>query len=270
MVGYKTDEYNFVEQRYWVRQSHAHTWVEAYLPSRSDSARGPAGRHPVRLVTRRLAAAGPDPLGSGRADLGRVRQGDPRKWQTSIRTAWLQHVVQMSGDRQESLFYRPLIQALRDAMSRIATGNWGGAGASPERREVETSPWQWITSPLLLAASSLLVGSSLLAVLALRRRRTAPAPRCNAPTRPESRTAGSRAVTEFYRRWESVLDQWGLRRRPAQTPFEFAHEAGRQLAEAAEQPQLRPPPCNWSKCSTESASANGNWTSTRPPWPKKR
>jgi transglutaminase-like putative cysteine protease len=238
VVGYKTDEYNSLEQRYWVRQSHAHTWVEAYIPPAAIPAaiRQPGtGSDWSQGAWLRL-----DPTPSDLAELtwAEYVKATLRKWQISIRTAWLQHVVQMSGARQESLFYRPLIQALRDAARRIAGGN-GGGGASAGGRGVADSPWSWMNSPLVLASGSILAGSTLLLLLALRHRRRTVGRRDPRSARVEPRTGPSRGAIEFYRRWEQALDQWGLRRRPAQTPFEFAQEAGRQLAEAVEQPQLR-------------------------------
>ncbi len=49
-----------------------------------------------------------------------------------------------------------------------------------------------------------------------------------------SRSSDERQVLEMYRRLEAALDQRGLRRRPAQTAYEFAVEAGGDLSESLE------------------------------------
>ncbi len=240
IVGYKTDEYNYLEERYWARQSHAHTWVEAYLPPESipedlryqdplfDWSHGGW----LRL----------DPTPSDLDELSLVEymKQKLRDWQAAVRTAWTQHVVQMSGSRQDSLIYRPLVQAVRQSLGNLSNAQWWWGGQQADFNQVLASPWRLITSPILLIGCGATAFGVLvwLTILRWRTGATGHGRRRSAALRlsPNGRPHGG---AEFYRRWESVLGQCGLHRAPCQTPREFACEVGGRLAEAAEQPQLR-------------------------------
>jgi transglutaminase-like putative cysteine protease len=238
VVGYKSDEFNYLEERYWVRQSHAHAWVEAYIPPESipDSVRN---LHPsfdwshggwLRL----------DPTPSSLSELSLVEylKQKLRDWQAATRTAWTQHVLQMSGTQQSSLIYRPMIQTLRETVSQLSRAAWfgdetGGSEYPATPRELLARVVPWIV-----------VGMIAFALLAWRtlRHRSSRAGRSNRRrSRHPRRSSPGRfaASVEFYRRWEALFQRRGLRRIPSQTPREFAREAGARLAEATGQPQLR-------------------------------
>lgn len=240
IVGYKTDEYNYVEERYWARQSHAHTWVEAYLPAAAVPAEV-RGRDP--LLDWSYGAwlrLDPTPLDDDELSMVEYLKRTFSQWQAATRTAWSQHVMQMTGSRQDTLIYRPIVQALRRSLARLSDSNWWVGGEPLDLGQVLASPWRLIRSPLLLVAGGVLVCAAFVTLVVLRRRsfRGAPrgAKRIFAPRRLNG-VPGSDAG--FYRRWESVLRRWGLDRGTAQTPREFAQQAGGQLAEAAGEPQLR-------------------------------
>jgi hypothetical protein len=238
VVGYKSDEFNYLEERYWVRQSHAHTWVEAFIPPESipDSVRN---RHPsydwshggwLRL----------DPTPSSLSELSLVEylKQKLRNWQAAARTAWTQHVMQMSGTRQNSLIYRPLLQTLRETVSEMSNVAWRrgearGRGNSATPRELLARVVPWLVGVAIAVA--------VLAWLTLRHRRSESVRgrrRRFVRSRPANRERSAASV-EFYQRWEALFQRWGWYRGPGQTPREFAREAGGRLAEAAGQPQLR-------------------------------
>lgn len=237
VVGFKSDEFNYLEERYWVRQSHAHAWVEAYIPPESipDSVRT---LHPsfdwshggwLRL----------DPTPSSLSELSLVEylKQKLRNWQAATRTAWTQHVLQMSGTQQSSLIYRPMIQTLRDTVSQLSRAAWsgdeaGGSESTATPRELLARVVPWIIGGTIAFA--------LLAWQTLRHRRS----RTDGSNRRRSQRPGPAgngrfaASVEFYRRWEALFQRRGLHRSPSQTPLEFAREAGGRLAEATGQPQL--------------------------------
>jgi transglutaminase-like putative cysteine protease len=236
VVGFKTDEYNFLEERFWVRQSHAHAWVEAFIPPEAIPA-NVRERHP-RFDWTHGGWLRLDPTPSNPSELSMVEYWKQkwRDWQTAARTAWTQHVMQMSGSQQNFLIYRPMLQTLRETMSRWSDpGSWNGATG-----EFSATPRQ-----LLALAVPWLVGG-MLAFAALvwwlrRNRRFGSARRGRGRAARFRRGRSDRAAStvEFYQRWERLFQHWGLDRGECQTPREFACEAGGRLAEAAGQPQLR-------------------------------
>ena len=238
VVGYKSDEFNYLEERYWVRQSHAHAWVEAFIPPEAipDRVRD---RHPsfdwshggwLRL----------DPTPSSLSELSLVEylKQKLRNWQAAARTAWTQHVMQMSGTRQNSLIYRPMIQTLRETVTQLSSVAWwrnelGGSEYSTTPRELLARIVPWILGGMMAFA--------VLAWQTLRHRRSGRARgnRWRSSRSGPSSNGRFAASVEFYQRWEVLFQRCGLYRGPGQTPREFACEAGGQLAEAADQPQLR-------------------------------
>jgi protein-glutamine gamma-glutamyltransferase len=238
VVGYKTDEYNYLEQCFWARQSDAHTWVEAYIPpdaipdeaKQRDSLSDWSHGGWLRLD--------PTPSDLGELSWGEYLKETLRSYQARIQTAWTQHVVQMSGSRQDLLIYRPLVQGTREALARMSRGHWWGARHAGVTDAIG-SPWQLFPPPLLIASGLVLCG--LVISLVTRRRRGAMRNRLAAGAAPGfGQAGGCRTIeAEFYRRWEAVVRRWGLEREPAQTHREFARQAGARLAESAGQPQLR-------------------------------
>jgi protein-glutamine gamma-glutamyltransferase len=229
-VGFKTDEFNQLDQRYWARQSHAHAWVEAYIPAEAIPA-AIRQRHPLFDWTHggwlRL-----DPTPSSLSELSLVEYVRQRwrDWRTAAQTAWTQHVMQMSGTQQFSLVYRPMLSTLRETVTRLGEARSNGQ-FSGTARQLFTLALPWIiTASLALIA---------FAWWTLRQHRFG-GTRGRRLRRSGRRWSGNGPVAnqiEFYRRWETLLQQGGLERPPAQTPREFANHAASRLDGTAGQPQ---------------------------------
>jgi protein-glutamine gamma-glutamyltransferase len=233
VVGFKTDEYNQFDERYWARQSHAHAWVEAYIPPESlpDPVRGP---HPLFDWSHGgWLRLDPTPSSLDELALSEYLKQKWRDWRAAIQTAWTQHVMQMSGTRQDSLVYRPLLDTLRQTAARLSGVRSAGGEFSGTPRQMLMLALPWLLGGTLASAA--------LAWWALRRQWFTRAGRGRAGAawgRGGSHGQEGKNV-EFYRRWEAVFRRWGLDRHPCQTPREFAGEAGGRLAELAGQPHLR-------------------------------
>ena len=237
VVGFKTDEYNQIDERFWVRQSHAHAWVETYIPPEfiPDAVRD---RHPLFDWSHGgWLRLDPTPSSLSELPLAEYLKQKWRDWRTAVATVWMQHVVQMSGTQQDSLIYRPLLDTLRETATRLRdVGSWNQArtgefSGSPRQLLMLTLPW-------------ILGGTLALAALAwwtFGHRRSAAAIRKRSGGSKHRWSRNGRAGTsvEFYRRWEALWQQWGLDRPACQTPREFARQHGSRLAELAGQPQLR-------------------------------
>jgi protein-glutamine gamma-glutamyltransferase len=237
VVGFKTDEYNEIDQRHWVRQSHAHAWVEAYIPPEfiPDNVRD---RHPLFDWSHGgWLRLDPTPSSLSELPLAEYLKQKWRDWRAAVATMWMQHVMQMSGTQKDSLIYRPLLATLRDTATRLRDGGIWNRGTADE---FSASPWQ-----LLMLTLPWVVGGTLaLAALAwwtFGHRRSATAFRRRAGGSKNRWSGNGRAGTgvEFYRSWEALWQQWGLDRPACQTPREFARQHGSRLAELAGQPQLR-------------------------------
>ncbi|TVS18479.1 MAG: DUF3488 domain-containing protein [Planctomycetaceae bacterium] len=230
VVGFKTDEFNQLDQRYWARQSHAHAWVEAYIPAEAIPA-AIRQRHPLFDWSHggwlRL-----DPTPSSLSELSLVEyiRQRWRDWRTATQTAWTQHVMQMSGTQQFSLVYRPMLSTLRETVTRLGEARSDGQfSGTPRQLFTLALPW-------IIAASLAFIA---FAWWTLRQHRF------GGNRRRHLRKSGSRWLgngrvanqIEFYRRWETLLQQWGLERPPAQTPREFASHAASRMNGRDEQPQ---------------------------------
>ncbi len=243
VVGYKCDEFNELGGFYQVRQSHAHTWVEAYLPG--DDV-------PQKLLHGEgywnwRSAGGwlrldPTPAAGDSAATGTVaaiidRVNRAVDW---LETLWSNYVIEMDRGRQRQAIYQPVVRAVRKAIRNLRDPqSWRGLG--------EKIGWAlditqggagfWLRLALLLPAGLLVLVFGVRWLPRLARRlwarlagRAAPAARKD---RPE---------VEFYGRLEALLARHGLARSASQTQHEFATAAGTKLAAATGRPHLAPLP----------------------------
>lgn len=245
VVGYKCDEYNALGEFYQVRQSHAHTWVEAYLPGEDlpaellhgedywdwQSAGGWLRLDPTPAAG---AAEAGGPLA---AIFARIKVGVD--WLESL---WADYVLEMDRRRQRDAIYRPVIRAVRDAVRKLRDPDWwrellGKMGQALNIARPGAAGGYWLLLVLIVLAGLLVV--VLVGWLLVRGLR-----------RLWSRLAGRAAAmagrdhprVEFYARLEALLARHGLVRPPGQTQLEFAAAAGTRLAVATGQPRLAPLP----------------------------
>ena len=257
VVGFKADTYSEFSGTYRVRQTHAHAWVEAYIP---------ADRLPTGAVRQdgisdwSLGAwlrLDPTPAFSS-APTGMARQME--NWLSLLHSFWRDHVVSMSGARQREVLYQPLVSQVRQTAADLSDpSRWDAADAQPLVRVVVGMIGAAVLSAILVA------GAWLLWLRWGTPRRTA-----GRVSRSGTRTAAGsgRSAVAFYTRFESLLARCGHRRPASQTPREFAR-TGRQ----SHRLRLRRHPdfAVWhersSKRFTRSASAGAPWPTTRPrPW----
>jgi len=190
--GFKVSEWNPIAGHYVVRQSDAHSWVEAYL--RPDGWRTFDPSVMRDAVTPRMLFV--------------------RRWWWNLydttEMLWVHHVLNYDAETQSRVFrgIRKAAQPLRE-LRRYAIWRMSRGMLAIERWKRRWPIWKlWpalrsallITVPLLLAAVAAI---GLQRGLRSRRRRT------------------GGATLRFYRKMERLLAQRGLCRQASQTPREF-------------------------------------------------
>jgi hypothetical protein len=245
VVGYKCDEFNELGGFHQVRQSHAHTWVEAYLDPEQLEDLPPEMLHGkdhwdwsfggwLRLDP--TPAAGETEAGGiFAAFLDRAKKAVD--W---LESRWTNYVVEMDRQRQREAIYQPVVRAARDAIRNLRDPQWwrgllekigwvlditeGGAGF-------------WLRLVLLLPTGLLVL---VFGVRWLRRL----LPRLWARLAGWAIPAAGKdhPRVEFYDRLEALLARHGLVRSAGQTQHEFAAAAGTRIAADTGRPQLAPLP----------------------------
>ncbi len=232
IVGYRTEEWNPLGRFFQVRQYHAHTWVEAYIPISKipqDMKVNPQlweGAPGAWLRLDPTPAADAVPRGGGWLGLGH--------WLNWLDFVWHNYIVEMDRARQYDSIYSPTAQVLRETWERVAV-------AFPPVRQLGlriqswVQYWQEVLNRLnwqaaLLIAGILLVaigGIQLLFKWVFRLFQS-----CWKRIRWSRNATGSRI--EFYNQLERILGRWGLERQWGQTPREFALQASRWFIDRAE------------------------------------
>jgi protein-glutamine gamma-glutamyltransferase len=205
--GYRGGDYNPVGDFYVVRQKHAHSWVETYIPGMDWVSFDPT---PSAERGGRLRA---DWLGGS-------------KYLDYFQFLWGNAVVSYDADQRRELFARFTAWLLRPVRSEATI--IGGLSAFVR----ELFGWRldlnwrqrsvyWLFTLLVLAACGLLafVATGLCKSLA----------RCLREWYARRRQLGLPSELRFYEQFVARLARLGLSRRPDQTPFEFAAEAARKL-----------------------------------------
>ena len=225
IVGYRLDTEVGQQgnDRYVVRQSDAHSWVEAYIPPHEipESLRnGPHAEWWGRGGWLRL-----DPTASLRDVM--VQTGfwaSLKFWATSF---WNDYVINFNDSRQETAVYSPIAGLFAAMKERFFDANyWKTIGRAVLHRYSEIfrdlRQGNWHGSDLVLLAIPPLILLTLGFVIyrlirgvirGIHRQKLA-------------REQRQRLVTiEFYRRLERILKKINLIRAPAETPREFARRS---------------------------------------------
>jgi len=240
IVGFKSDEYGYLSQAYLVRQSQAHAWVEAYLAPQELASELEDRPRSGEWSNGGWLRLDPTPVASGSgASTGSVAR-EMESWFQWLRVVWTSHVRGMDRARQRELIYRPLATRTTHALRNVVDPGWWRAMLQTAYAEVAALPRGLWERGLLNRRAALLIGvlaSGLVLAYGgsrlLFRRLRRLLPRLGDPA------AGSpRPVVEFYRRLEAVLARHGLNRSVAQTPREFAREAGARIVASTGQSQL--------------------------------
>ena len=196
VTGFKGGDFNTATRRLAVEQRHAHAWVEAYLGGRWET----FDPTPAAARTESVAASGP-------------RFPRLAAFTNGVERFWVDYVVTMSLDRQQSTFgapFRRMWTALRNLLAGSPAAGSGGGWEFDARGGA-------LAGGFLLALAAL--GYTARGLLARRWRRR------------RDRRARAGAV-RFWRRFEQLAARHGLRRTPAETPAEFAARAAGAFAGA--------------------------------------
>jgi transglutaminase-like putative cysteine protease len=247
IVGYKCDEFNELGDFYQVRQLHAHTWVEAWLPGEELKALPPAWLHGkgywdwsseggwLRLDP--TPAIGQTKATAAGSFIARVKQ--TVDWLQSV---WADYVMEMDRGRQRQAIYQPVLRAARQVIRCLSDPDWWRGLLQRIRQTIDGAlrhgmAGAWVRLGLMLLAGLLLPAIVLRWVWR-------PAWRLcgRLAARAGPAAARDRSQVEFYGRLEALLAQHGLARGAGQTQREFAIRAGVKIAEAAGRPQLSPLP----------------------------
>ena len=196
--GFLPGEYNETAEAYTVRQSDAHSWVEAYFPQ-----------------TKSWVTFDPTPPAGRTARTRTGLAGQLSKYSEALELMWFQYVVGYDKQEQHSL-----ATSLRN---RLVDLRRGSAARWEQVRKAFPSLVSFVL-PALLA-----LGAVFMAVVLTGRVRRLGWRRglkvWQGPTGEES------LRVDFYRRLVAALAKQGIKREPHQTPLEFASRVG--LAEAA-------------------------------------
>jgi hypothetical protein len=239
-IGYHTEDFNEVGRYFRVRQLHAHTWVEAYLPMAqipNEVAQERPSWHWLSGGWLRLDATPSSGESSSAVSLMERVGG----WFDWLNVAWSSYVMDMDRPRQRDSIYQPVADALRTVFRNLTDPDWW---RRIWRRTIEIlglSRWQAANGWFSWRNLGLLALIGIVAIGVYRAAR-AVAVRWIVPlfgARGRA-TRADRARVEFYRRFETLLARRGLVRRRSQTQRDFALAAAAQLGQQPGEPQLTP------------------------------
>jgi protein-glutamine gamma-glutamyltransferase len=226
VTGYKGGEFNTLGSYYQVRQKHAHAWVEAYLSAEetpmAEVAGIPSGGgswfrlDPTPVSLRRVGGQDDPTLGE--------KIGDTFDY---VELLWRDYVLGLNSTKQKDTFFDPLTRRTAGSLPgwfdmhrahRMAR-RWRQDAAEDTSRLASGAGAAIGVLVLGLAAA----GGARVAYLVLRRRGWL-------GFSSGRKTSGAKALSiEFYRRMEKLLARLRLRRKPGQTPLEFARQAAESL-----------------------------------------
>src|SRR5882724_1266719 len=220
--GFQMGEYNELNAMYTVRESDAHSWVEAYFP-RTDSW--------IEF----------DPTPS--AGINDYSQGGLfarlRKYADAMEVFWLDYIVTLDSDEQASIMV-DLQQRLLSVKDRLLVYYISAKQWTRKMLGKLIINRRWSLGELLMLAGAFAVLAlsfvSLYVVIAYRKRRGLP-PTGYGPwwhrlfvlptwRRRLARREYRQSAVLFYEQMLAIARPAGLLKQPDQTPIEFAHASG--------------------------------------------
>jgi transglutaminase-like putative cysteine protease len=213
--GFQMGEYNEAADVYTVRQSDAHSWVEAYFPR--------PGRNGTWVAFDPTPSAGLSVYGGGLTAWLRHRR-------EAMEMFWLEHIVGFDSNKQFSIagaaqrwvtsifssYKWDLSSNWIDWMSKVARGieSREDRAAAPYGRQPESRPSGASSKSLALALSA----AALVLAAAFSWRRYGRSWRRNA------RHDGAASAVAFYQEMLKTLERSGHKRGRHQTPAEYAEQ----------------------------------------------
>jgi transglutaminase-like putative cysteine protease len=213
--GFKGGDWNEIAQILYVRQKHAHSWVEALVEVKSN---GPS-RTPVWITL--------DPTPGNERDLSVAQVGgfrsNFRQLSDLIRYIWVFYVVGYNPERQDRLVYAPIRRLSEEA--RRGFRMMGQAAGTVLKLFHFPNAESFVSVRGFLVSFvglSLVVGLISVSLRVWRRIQ-----RWYRGDTPDSAALAAGVV--FYRRLASLLAEIGLERSSAETQQEFALQASTLL-----------------------------------------
>jgi protein-glutamine gamma-glutamyltransferase len=242
VIGYHTNEFNDLGQFFLVRQLHAHTWVEAYLPPSRIPNEAVRERPSWQWLSggwlRLDATPSSEETSPAISLLARIGGLFDR-----INFAWTNYVMEMDRPRQREAIYHPIADAVRKAFRTVTDPDWWRSLAARTAEALGLGRWwtsgrpwfSWQALGLVLLIGLVGLGGYRVALVFYARWIV---PRLSSQARA---ARGRRTRVEFYRRFEAILARRGLVRRSSQTQREFALAAAAKIGERVGDGQLAPP-----------------------------
>lgn len=226
VVGYRGGQYNTVGGYFQIRQSHAHAWVEAYLPAEDAAAELPPnsdlsnGGGWLRLDPTPGANAeaieAPDQSLVGRMD-------DALDYAQLL---WSDYIMGLTAKRQRESIYKPVAE-------NADLEGWAGFVQNlSERRE---ALWAWLTENLINARNLVIVAMAVLLFIGMfvrTKSQNTNSPRIDALVKRltgrltgrkanSTKSAATSRSVAFYQRLEQAFASIQVNRFPGATPQEF-------------------------------------------------
>ena len=234
VVGYKCDEFNHLAGVYQVRQLHAHTWVEVFLPREKL----PPGLREDPATAGAWMRLDPTPSAASATS-------EPSPWLAPLASSldwleftWDNYVMEMDRTRQQEAIYGPLLEWAKMTFELLMDPGWWRSMGSKALYVLNPRNWnteQWFSWRGGLVGSAICLGLvflyRVLRLLGRTLRRRFEAGR-------QRRRRAARVEIHFYRRLGSILAKYGLAKDEKQTPREFALAAGAKLAKNTETAEL--------------------------------
>ena len=229
VVGYRMDS-DIAWQRngqYVVRQSDAHSWVEAYIPPQDipDSLRnGPYSDWWQRGGWLRL-----DPTAPLRDVMAQTGFWANLKYRAT--GFWNDYIINFNAVRQEGSIYNPVTNFVASMKERFFDAEyWKTIGRAVTQRYAEIfrqmRQGNWQGNDLLLLCVPLLIILAVSYCIYRLIRKLVREMRGMKLARAKRQRL---ATVEFYRRFEKILQRIGLTRKPNETQREFAARASADL-----------------------------------------
>ena len=235
-VGFKCDEYNSLGKFYHVRQLHAHSWVEAHFRPEDLGITDPTEEQLKNGLWYRFD---PTPIASGDTSQAQKLLLPFARWLNWFDAAWDNYVMEMDRARQNTAVYKPIITWLKNAYQKITDPQWW-VGVWQKTKPM-LNPHNWNTDKWISWRGGL-VGVAVMLTMLVVFRTTRWIYRIFARRLGKIRAEKERRrriEVEFYRRFLNVAAKLGLTRSQGETPREFAHLAGPQIAETTENTDLK-------------------------------
>ena len=223
--GLRPIEYNDLGNYFLVRQSHAHTWVEAYFPAEEFAKSSSSNLLPRNFQGGAWVRFDPTPAGEGSNSRRPLSKPPGATWDFA-QQLWKDYVIRVDRSDRSAMFEGFALftsVGYGDYLNKVKEMN--GAGKLPVigdlLRLVETH-WQ----------SVLIAFIAIIASWTLWRYRNIVLWNLPFPNRRRQRKLRYAQVTvDFYRRTIKALEKLGWRREPNQTHQEFAAQVIPVLAQ---------------------------------------